>query len=151
MVLTKGLRPLLFCAIIRPLNFRDVMKALGIDDSVTQCSCCGKSGLKSTVIVELDSGDIVNYGSVCATKNTGKSKSTISTEIKDHRKALVKSAKQELHFSGAYLAYVSKLKVRPTTLVGSVAFEFLKAEFTEYQRVAVRLAKKYSVESYELY
>jgi hypothetical protein len=126
------------------------MKALGIDDSVTQCSCCGKSGLKSTVLVELDNGEVVNYGSVCATKNTGKSKSTISTEIKDHRKALVKSAKQELHSSGAYLAYVSKLKVRPTTLVGRVAFEFLKAEFIDYQQAAVELAKKYSVESYEL-
>lgn len=43
---------------------------LGIDDSINTCDCCGKSKLKSTVIVEVNS-EIFHYGSTCASRNTG--------------------------------------------------------------------------------
>ena len=47
-------------------------QALGTDDSVTTCDCCGKSNLKLTVIIELDDGDVVHYGTTCAARNTGR-------------------------------------------------------------------------------
>lgn len=48
------------------------MKAIGIDDSVNVCECCGKSNLKSTVVMQCDDGGILHYGSVCASRNSGK-------------------------------------------------------------------------------
>lgn len=42
---------------------------LGITDAITDCSCCGKANLKYTVAIEIvETGEIVFYGSVCATK-----------------------------------------------------------------------------------
>lgn len=43
-------------------------KFLGSNDEQTTCDCCGKSDLKKTVIIELDSGEIVRYGADCAAK-----------------------------------------------------------------------------------
>lgn len=56
-------------------------RALGIDDSISTCDCCGKTGLKFTVAMQLDSGDVVHYGSTCAGRNTGKSSPQIRAEI----------------------------------------------------------------------
>jgi hypothetical protein len=47
-------------------------KQLGTDDSVNTCDCCGKTGLKFTFAVELDSGEVVHYGSTCVTRHTGR-------------------------------------------------------------------------------
>lgn len=58
-------------------------RAIGIDDSVNSCDCCGKSNLKSTVTMMSDTGEIVHYGSVCATRNSGKDNKTIKKEISD--------------------------------------------------------------------
>ena len=45
------------------------VKLLGINDDVTTCECCGKSGLKKTVVIELgDCGSVVHYGTQCASK-----------------------------------------------------------------------------------
>lgn len=43
-------------------------RILGTDDSVNSCDCCGRTGLKFTVTIELESGEIVHYGQVCATR-----------------------------------------------------------------------------------
>lgn len=47
-----------------------MFRIIGIDDSVNACDCCGKSNLKSTVVVDID-GTLYNYGSVCASWHTG--------------------------------------------------------------------------------
>lgn len=44
------------------------MKILGINDDVTTCECCGKSNLKKTVVLELDGGGEVHYGTDCASR-----------------------------------------------------------------------------------
>jgi hypothetical protein len=45
----------------------------GISDEHNTCDCCGKSNLKSTVVLlDLDSGEFVFFGCVCASRNTGK-------------------------------------------------------------------------------
>jgi len=79
-------------------------RALGTDDSITTCDCCGKSNLKFTVTVELDDGEIVHYGQVCARRNTGKDQRTITSEIKAHKEAQRAAARREYFSCPAYLA-----------------------------------------------
>ena len=40
-------------------------KILGTTDEITTCECCGKRGLKMTVILDRD-GEIVHFGRDCA-------------------------------------------------------------------------------------
>lgn len=48
-------------------------KILGINDDVTTCECCGRTGLKKTVVLDIEGVGIVHYGSDCAaTKLHGK-------------------------------------------------------------------------------
>jgi hypothetical protein len=62
---------------------REIMKQLGTTDAVNACDCCGKTGLKFTFAVELESGEVVHYGSTCVTKHTGKTPARIQAEIYD--------------------------------------------------------------------
>ena len=55
--------------------------ALQITDDVTTCDCCGRSGLKRTVLMRLDDESLVNYGTTCAARNTGKDQRQIKQEI----------------------------------------------------------------------
>lgn len=43
------------------------MRVLGINDDVTTCECCGKSGLKCTVVLTNGEGE-VHYGRDCAAR-----------------------------------------------------------------------------------
>jgi len=43
------------------------MNILGISDEVTTCECCGKSGLKRTVVISCGDG-MKFYGTSCASK-----------------------------------------------------------------------------------
>ena len=42
-------------------------RLMGTTDEITTCDCCGKSGLKLTVAIDID-GVIVHYGRDCAAK-----------------------------------------------------------------------------------
>lgn len=44
------------------------MKILGINDDVTTCECCGRTNLKSTVVIEIDDEAVVHFGRDCAAK-----------------------------------------------------------------------------------
>lgn len=57
------------------------MKALYLDDSVTTCDCCGRTGLKATVAMLKDCGGIVHYGRTCASRNSGKDSKQIRKEM----------------------------------------------------------------------
>lgn len=52
------------------------MKVLGITDSVNTCDCCGKKNLARTVAIDID-GEVVYYGTTCATQKHG-----VKTSIK---------------------------------------------------------------------
>lgn len=41
-------------------------KILGITDAISTCDCCGKRNLKKAVELEMESGEIVFYGTDCA-------------------------------------------------------------------------------------
>lgn len=46
------------------------VKILGINDDVTTCECCGRAGLKKTVVLDFVEGKgIVHYGTACAAKS----------------------------------------------------------------------------------
>lgn len=101
-------------------------KALGTDDSVNTCDCCGKTNLKFTVAIELDGGEIVHYGQVCARRNTGKDQRTISREIREARQAAVNAAQREYMATPEYKAEVERFAIRPRNLLGMEAVEFIR-------------------------
>jgi hypothetical protein len=126
-------------------------KALGIDDSVTTCDCCGKSNLKSTVIIELDSGEIVHYGSVCAQRNTGKAPKQIKQEINDEATKRINAAYAEWSVNPANLAYQVKMKQsREAGLVGVPFINANRAELDASNAERERIAAKHGVRVYDL-
>jgi hypothetical protein len=68
------------------LNPQTAMKALYLDDSVTSCECCGRTGLKVTVAMKLSCGGIVHYGRTCAARNSGKTSQQVTKEIRAERR-----------------------------------------------------------------
>ncbi len=81
------------------------MKILGITDSVHTCDCCDKKNLKRTVCIELDNGDIVHYGTTCATKkHTGKKLGEIRKEAEINKAAYIAEKKNEAVKSPEYAA-----------------------------------------------
>lgn len=120
-------------------------KALGTDDSITNCDCCGKSGLKFTVIIELDDGEIAHYGQVCARRNTGKDQRTITNEIKTHKEAKIAAAKAEWANHPACTAERTRFLQRPRNLVGMLAYEFVREATEAADEVRRQLAAKHQV------
>lgn len=47
------------------MNENDI-KILGLTDEITTCGCCGKTGLKVTVALEINGGPTLYYGRDCA-------------------------------------------------------------------------------------
>lgn len=128
-------------------------RALGIDDSITTCDCCGKSNLKHTVAIELDDGEVVHYGSVCATRNTGKASKVIAAEIRTEAQRVVAAASAELKASAEHIAYRAKLALRDrerTNLIGKSAFEFVKAECIAEAAACVRIAAKHGLKPWQV-
>lgn len=109
-------------------------RALGTDDSVTTCDCCGKSNLKSTVIIELDSGEIVHYGSVCAGRNTNKTAKQINSEIRSEHERKVSAARKEIESHPAEIAYSVRLAERDRVALANGGVRMLGREAMEFVR-----------------
>lgn len=126
-------------------------KALGTDDSINTCDCCGKTGLKFTVIIELDCGEVAHYGSTCASRNTGKTAPQINGEIKAEHARKCAAALAELKASAEYAALLAKLHQRPRTMLGRAAADFIRvesdAEFAKRQQIAA----KHGIRAYEMH
>jgi hypothetical protein len=132
--------------------------AHGTDDSITTCDCCGKSNLKHTVIIELDSGEIVHYGSVCALRNTGKTRATITSEINARAAAIRAAATAEYRAHPAYIAERARFAERDAyaransgiRMVGTVAMEFVREACQAAEQARIAIAAKYGVAPYTL-
>ena len=48
--------------------YQTLAEQIGVTDEVTTCSCCGKEGLKRTVVFKTHDGDFAYLGTTCATK-----------------------------------------------------------------------------------
>jgi len=125
-------------------------RALGTDDSINTCDCCGRANLKFTVIIELDDGEIAHYGQVCASRNTGKSSSVIASEIKNEAERNLNLAKSELHCTTEWLALQAKINQRPLSLIGKAAKEFIANELEAEREVRCKIATKYGLEPFQI-
>ena len=127
-------------------------KALGIDESVNTCDCCGKTNLKSTVVIELDSGDLVNYGSVCAKRNTGKATPQINKEIKEEKERVLKLAVREWKSSPEYLAKAVRYAecCRAKITPGKPFMEFVKSACDAGTVACKKIAEKYKISMWEI-
>lgn len=85
-------------------------KILGITNDVTQCECCGRNDLKSTVIIATEDSIIIGYfGSTCATgyvagtgaeiekraKRVTRERNELKAEI-DHQVASIMATERDL-------------------------------------------------------
>ena len=85
-------------------------KTLGTDDAVNTCDCCGKSNLKFTVVMEcIESGNVVHFGSTCATRHSGRKLSAITSEIETRQRAISAAVEQAMRNSAEGRAYQAAL------------------------------------------
>lgn len=85
-------------------------KAIGTDDAVNTCDCCGKTNLKATVVMEdLSTGALVHFGSVCATRHGGRSLGAIHSEIDARQMAIKNAVEKALRESAEGRAYEAAL------------------------------------------
>lgn len=130
------------------------MRAIGKTDAVTTCDCCGKAGLKLTVAIETSAGDIVHYGSTCASRNSGKSTKQIKAEIEAESVARLRAARAAWRENPARLAYQAKLQERDRfnasrpfaqRLFGRPAAEFVREESQACTAALLEVAGRFGV------
>lgn len=122
------------------------MQAIKTDDSVTTCDCCGRAGLKFTVLMS----NGAHYGAVCATKHAGKSSKELAAEMKASEASRILAAKAEYHAHPACAALTAKLAQRPRTLLGKPAADFIRAESAAELVARRAIAAKHGVHTYQL-
>ncbi len=128
-------------------------KALGTDDAVNTCDCCGKTNLKFTVVIELDDGQIAHYGQVCATRNTGKTRPVINAEIKAEAQRIRAAASTEYRTSPECIAYEAKLaerNARRDIAPGIASMRYVEQESIAADAVRARIAAKFGLKAYEV-
>ncbi len=130
-------------------------RALGTDDSVTTCDCCGKANLKFTVAVELDDGEVVHYGQVCARRNTGKDQRTITSEIKAAQDAARAAARREYMASPEYAAERARFEEREELarrtgrrMLGTAAAEFVREAADAAMAIRIAIAAKHGISAW---
>lgn len=125
-------------------------RALGTDDAVNACECCGKQNLKFTVVMELDNGEIAHYGQVCAARNTGKTPAAIQAEIRTEAQRKRDAAATEYRSNPARLAYEARLAQRPRELIGKPAMEFVRAWSLAANEARAAIAKAHGLQPSEV-
>lgn len=128
-----------------------MFKILGTDDAVNTCDCCGKTNLKSTVIVEVD-GDVLHYGAVCATRHTKLTareiKAAIQSELDGRVMAAQKAYKATPEYAAerAIMARANTFKIKP----GVEFMTYVRAEVSAAAAKAREIAAQYGVEVFKV-
>lgn len=123
-------------------------RTLAIVDDVNTCDCCGKSNLKSTVAMERDDGEVLHFGSICATRHSGRAAKTIKAEAVSITAAKQAAADSEFRATAEYLALNEKLaeahrqRIRP----GRAFAEAVRDAATAARQAAAAIAMKYGVQ-----
>lgn len=108
-----------------------LFNVLGSDDSVTTCDCCGKANLKATFAIEMiETGEILHYGSVCVTRNTGRKTGELNAMKAARDAEKIKAARAEYWARPERAAYDARMK--EARAVGSMPGR----EFMEFCREA---------------
>lgn len=114
-----------------------IYRNLGFTDEVTACDCCGKVDLKGTYAIEnIETGDIMYYGCVCAAKRMQWSKKEFTTRYKTEEKEQTTAAHQEYRNSEEMVNYNNWLNGLPDTATDegwTKRIELLKSEGPTYK------------------
>lgn len=130
------------------------MKALYLDDTVTICDCCGRTGLRATVAMKLNDGGILYYGRTCAARNSGKNQKEIKEEIETNKKDRRAAACAEFYANPTTLAWRAKielLKNKFGRLTSEEWREKMKPESTNVEIVRAEIASKHKVHYCDVY
>lgn len=124
--------------------------AIVTDDSVNTCDCCGRTNLKSTVVMQSSDGDILHYGSTCAARNTGKTSKIIKQEIDKELARRVALARAEIAGSAEQVSYNAKLSEATKSGVkpGKEFAEYCKDASTACDGRRKEIAAKYNIDFY---
>lgn len=122
-------------------------RTLAIVDDVNTCDCCGKTNLKLTVAMERDDGEIVHFGSVCATRHSGRGLRVIKSEAREIAEQKREFATNEYRASAEYIAYQARLAQghREKVRAGTPFMEFCRDASHAASAKAHEIAKKYNV------
>lgn len=114
-----------------------IYRNLGFTDEVTSCDCCGKTDLKGTYCIEnLQTGDIMYFGCVCAAKRMQWSKKEFTTRYKADVKEQTSAAQQEYRRSEEMSNYNNWVNGLPDTATDegwAKRMELLKSEGPAYK------------------
>lgn len=120
-------------------------RAIGTTDAVTVCDCCGKSDLMLTVIMLLDDGQRVNYGTTCARRNTGKTAPQIRAEAADWEAEMLARAQAEFKTSPQAATERAAFDTRPRDMVGRAAAEWVSAAVQAADIARKRIATAHGI------
>jgi hypothetical protein len=128
-----------------------LFNVLGFDDGVHTCDCCGKTDLKGTFGIEmLATGEILHYGSVCVTRNTGYAKKEINSMARAYEQERVNAARGALLASPEYAALRAKREEARAKGITGLAFkEYCIVESDAEDAVRAALAEKHSLRLYQ--
>lgn len=122
-------------------------KILGWTEEVTACDCCGKSGLKGTFGVELDGGEVLNYGSTCVTRNTGikNPQGAADAYARERLAAALKQARQlpEFHARAARFAQREAMKIE----IGRASADFVREACDAFNHAVLAVAAAHNVQA----
>jgi hypothetical protein len=118
--------------------------ALRLDDSVTTCDCCGRTDLKATVLMQSDEGALVNFGQVCAGRNSNKDRRQLKKEMAKAYDVRVGSASNALRFSDEARTLRAYRLAAPWETIGWAAYE-ASPQVLAFAALKQRLATEFHV------
>jgi hypothetical protein len=134
-----------------------LFKVLGYDDGVHICDCCGKADLKGTFGIEMiESGEILNYGSVCVTRNTGRPMKELNAMARAYEAERIAAAVAEYRATPEYAASEAKFKQAREMqkadrhFIGAQFKAFVLAESDAANAVRKSIAQKHKVAVYQI-
>ncbi len=119
--------------------------AIGTTDTITICDCCGKVDLKLTVIMRLDDGMVVHYGTTCAGRNTGKTKQHIRDESAAYADEMQRRAQVEFKASREAADERRAYDTRPTGIPAHQAIDWVQPAVDAADAARKRIAEKYGI------
>ena len=90
---------------------KTIIRCLGTDDSVNVCDCCGRVDLKATVAFEVEGGEVLYFGVVCAARATARNAAEIRrmAKLADDAAAAEAKAKRDAEAAAEMDRWVAHL------------------------------------------
>lgn len=123
-----------------------MFKFLGTTDEVTTCDCCGKSKLKMTVAFDHD-GEVVYYGSTCASRNTSRPLKEWQNEADKATAARMALAVAEYRTTAEYRAKQARFALRTAMKIppGRQSADFVREVCLAADDKVAEIAERFNV------